>query len=94
MLKVYPLFRSLGLESPGGDTAILPQEHYLKFLYSWMHFSPSLDVAPMVRHLFRGILVLLQNQLLLALVSTLDEKEQERRRYDRPVALYQKPKIK
>lgn len=71
---MYPLFREINLEPINGDVAILTEDHYFKFIYNWSHFSQSWDIDPMVRHLFRGLMVLMQNQIVLEFSKTLSDK--------------------
>lgn len=74
LLKVYSMFRETNNEPVNGDVIVLPEHHYFKFIYGWTHFSHSWEVEPMVRHLFRGIMILMQNQIMLELVKTMSEK--------------------
>lgn len=44
---------------------VLPQDFYFKFIYSWTQFTENWEVEPMVKHLFVGIMILMQNQIML-----------------------------
>lgn len=39
-----------------------------------MHFSNSVDIEPMIRHLFRGIMIIMHNNILLKYSRTLTER--------------------
>lgn len=47
-----------------------------------------------MKHLFRGVMVLMQNQIALSFFKTLTEADKQIRRYEKPVAVYEKPKLK
>lgn len=56
-----------------------------------MYCAQSDQIEQMIRHLFLGLIILLQNSIILEFMNELGHEEKEERRYERPVCVIQKP---
>ena len=59
-----------------------------------MQYSTSSISEDLIKHLFVGLLILVQNSLMLGFYTTLSLKEKQYRYYEKPAAIIPKPKIK
>lgn len=91
ILKIFAFFKVANLDSISGDTIAIPEEQYYEFLCDWMYCSQSDHIEYMIRHLFKGLIILLQNSIILEFMERLNEDEKQIRRYERPVCVIMKP---
>ena len=82
IIKIFSFFQIANLEPISGDTIIIPENYYYEFLFNWMHCAQNNQIDSMMKHLFRGLIILLQNSMLLEFTAGLSGEEKERRRYE------------
>lgn len=56
-----------------------------------MHCVQNNQIESMVKHLFKGLLILLQNSILSSFISELSHEEKDYRKYQKPVCIIPKP---
>lgn len=95
ILKMYSqIMSSLHNARQQNDIIVLPQERYANFMHLWMEYNTSHQgqLETVIKCFFRGLFLLLENQLLLELYNNLDESARNQRRYFRPIKSIEKPK--
>lgn len=77
-----------------GEKVLINNYGYGGFINYWVNGKHYGDLADYIRHIFVGVLVLLENQIIRAFVESKDSAELENRKYTEPIKLIPKPKNK
>lgn len=74
------------------DKIVLQEEQYEAFMQEWLKCYCNYNLEAALGYLFRGVLILLENQLLRAYTFTLTQSQLYDRIYRRPIRVIDKPK--
>lgn len=93
MLKTFSNIKEIFRKLPcSNDKIILDQSKYYFFIQHWMKCYYNYNIEITVSSFFKGILALLENQILREYFGTLTRQQKEERMYRRPIKIIEKPK--
>lgn len=93
LLRVHSFMReTLGRLRHRQDKVVLEEDQYEPFMQEWLKCYCNYNLEVALGYFFRGVLVLLENQLLRAYTATLSPQQLSDRIFRRPIRVIDKPK--
>ena len=93
ILRVFGHVReTVGRLRHSNDKVLLGEGGYLEFMQEWIKCYYNYNLDAMASSFFKGILILLDNQVLLAYTRTLSAQQRHHKMYLRPIITIPKPK--
>ena len=74
------------------DKIVLSEDKYYYYMQEWLKCYYSYSIDTTVSYYFKGILALLENQLLIRYTGTLTQGQIYERMYKRPIKIIEKPR--